>query len=69
MDLALNNQRRLICRFKEKPNQTKLNVNDIALLANTLAQAKSLLHSLERAAGWIVLNGNADITEYMYFNQ
>ena len=33
--------------------------DDIALLANTSAQAKPLLYSLERA----------DKTEYMYFNQ
>ena len=43
--------------------------NDIALLANTPAQAESLLHCLERAAGSISLNVNADNTEYMCFNQ
>ena len=42
---------------------------DIALLANTLAQAESLLHSLERAAGGIGLLVNVDKTEYMRFNQ
>ena len=41
--------------------------DDIALLAPT--QAKSLLHSLERAAGGIGLHSNANKTEYMYFNQ
>ena len=39
--------------------------DNIELLANTPAQAKSLLHSLERAAGGIGLHGNADKTEYM----
>ena len=43
--------------------------DDIVLLANTPAQAKSLLHSLERAAGGIDLYVNADKTEYMCFNQ
>ena len=33
--------------------------DDIALLANTPAQAKSLLHSLERAAGAINIHVNA----------
>ena len=44
-------------------------VGDIALLANTPAQANSLLHSLERAAAGIGLHVNADKTEYMCFNQ
>ena len=43
--------------------------DDIALLANTPAQAETQLHSLERAAASIDLNVNADKTEYMYFNQ
>ena len=38
--------------------------NDIALQANTPAQAKTLLHSLEQAAGGIALHVNADKTEY-----
>ena len=42
---------------------------DIGLLANTLAQAESLLHSLERAAAGIGLHVNADKTEYMCFNR
>ena len=43
--------------------------DDIALLANTPAQAESLLRSLERAAGGIGLLVNADKTEYMCLNQ
>ena len=43
--------------------------NDIALLANTPAQAETLLHSLERAAGGIGLHVNAHKTECMWFNQ
>ena len=39
------------------------------LLVNTPAQTKSLLHSLEWAAGSIGLHVNADKTEYMCFNQ
>ena len=42
--------------------------DDILLLANTSIQAKSLLHSLEWAAGGIGLHVNAK-TEYMCFNQ
>ena len=37
--------------------------DDIMLLANTPAQAESLLHSLERAAGGIGLHVNADKTQ------
>ncbi len=43
--------------------------DDIAFLANTPAQAKTLLNSLERAAAGIGLHVNADNTEYMCFNQ
>ena len=43
--------------------------NDIALLANTPAQAETLLHCLEQAAAGIGLHVNADKTEYMCFNQ
>ena len=44
-------------------------VDDIELLANTPAQAESLLHSLERVEGGIGLHVNADKTEFMFFNQ
>ena len=40
-----------------------------ALLANTPAQAETLLHSLERSAASINLHVNADKTGYMYSNQ
>ena len=40
--------------------------DDIVLLANTTAQAETLLHSLERAAGSKGRYVNADKTEYMY---
>ena len=42
--------------------------NDIALLANTPAQAESQLHNLERAAAGISLHVHADKTEFMCFN-
>ena len=45
------------------------NVDDIALLANSPAQAKSLQHCLERAPGGIGLHVNADKTECICFNQ
>ena len=41
-------------------------VDDIAHIANTPAQAETLQHNLEQAAGDI---GNADKIEYMCFNQ
>ena len=44
-------------------------VDNIAILANTPAQAESLLHSLERAAACIGLHVNAHKTEYKCFNQ
>ena len=43
-------------------------VDEITLLANTPSQAESLLHILERAAGYIGLHVNADKTEYICFN-
>ena len=43
--------------------------DDIAILANALAQAETLLHSLERASASIDLHVNAHKTEYMCFNQ
>ena len=43
--------------------------DDIALQANTPAQAKTQLHTLERAAGGIGLHVNAYKTEYMCFDQ
>ena len=43
--------------------------DNIALLANTPAQAETQLHSLERAAAGIGLHVNADKTEYICFNQ
>ena len=43
--------------------------DDIELLANAPTQAKTLLHSLERAAAGIGLHVKAHKTEYMCFNQ
>ena len=43
--------------------------DDIAILANTLNQAETLLHSLERAAAGVGLYVNAHETEYMCYNQ
>ena len=59
-------------RSRRYPAQTITDVDyadNIALLAITLVQAESLLHSLERASGGIRLHVNAGKTEYMYFNQ
>ena len=43
--------------------------NDIAILANTPNQAKTLLHSLEWVAAGIGLHVNAHKTKYMCYNQ
>ena len=42
-----------------------VNADNIALLVNTPVQAKTLLRSLEWAAGDIDLHVNANKTEYM----
>ena len=56
-------------RYPAKTITDADNADDIALLANLPAQAKTLLHSLERAAAGIGLHVNAHQTEYMCFNQ
>ena len=59
-------------RSRRYPTQTITDtdyVDDIAILANTPTQAKTQLHSLERAAAGTGLHINADKTENMYFNQ
>ena len=59
-------------RSRRYPTQTITGADyadDIALLANTHAQAESLQHSLEWAAAGIGLHVNADKTEYMRFSQ
>ena len=43
--------------------------DDLMLLANTPLQAESLLHVLAEAVGGIILFGNADETECIYFKQ
>ena len=58
-------------KSRRYPAQTITDVDyadDIALLANTPTQAKTLLHSLERAAAGIGLHVNAHKTKYMCFN-
>ena len=45
------------------------NVDDVALLVNTPAQAESLLHSLEQTARGIGHFVNSNKTEFMCFNQ
>ena len=43
--------------------------DDLAILANSSAQAETQLHSMEQAAAVIGLHVNAHKTEYMCFNQ
>ena len=55
-------------RSRRYPAQTITNTDyadGIALLANTPAQAESLLHRLEKAASRIGLHLNTDKTEYV----
>ena len=59
-------------RSRRYPAQTITDADyadDIALLANTSAQAETLLHSLEQAAADIGHQVNAQKMEYMCFNQ
>ena len=59
-------------RSRSYPSKTITNADytdDIAPLANTPAQAKTLLHSLERATAGIGLHVNTHKMEYMCFNQ
>ena len=59
-------------RSRRYPAHTITDVNytdDIALLANSPAQAETLLHNLEQAAAGIGLHVNIHKTEYMCFNQ
>ena len=69
MDLMKENGITLAkARNRWYPAQTIINADcadDIALLVNTPTQAKSLLHSLERAVGGIGLHVNTDKTEFM----
>ena len=75
---VMNGGKRYLC-IKQKPYVVGIvcihkitdadYTNDIAHLANTPAQAKTLLYSLERAAAGIGLYVNANKMEYMCFNQ
>ena len=59
-------------RSKKYPEQTIMDMDytdDIALLANAPAQAKTLLYSLEQAPAGIALHVNAHKTKYMCFNE
>ena len=59
-------------RSRQYPAETITDANcadDIALLANTLTQAESLLHNLEHAVGSINLHVNAYKLECMCFYQ
>ena len=55
--------------FELTKKRSRRYADDIATLANTPNQAKTLLHSLERAAAGIGLHVNAHKTEYMCYNQ
>ena len=56
-------------RYPTKTITDADHADDIAILANTLNQAETLLHSLERDAAGICLHVNAHKTEYMCYNQ
>ena len=73
IDLMKDNSFKLAKERNRKcPSQTIMDADyadDIAILANTSAQAETLLHSVERAARGIGHHVNADKTEYLCFNQ
>ena len=56
-------------RSRRYPAKTITNADYKAILANVPNQAKTPLHSLERAAAGIGLHVDAHKTEYMCFNQ
>ena len=56
-------------RYPTKTITDADNADDIVILANTPAQAETLLHSLEWVAACIDLHVNAHKIEYMCFNQ
>ena len=56
-------------RYPERTITDAVDADSITILANTLAQAETLLHSLERAAAGIGLHVNAHKTEYMCLSQ
>ena len=56
-------------KVPRKTNTDADYTDDMALLANTSAQADTLLHSLEQATAGIGLHVNVHKTEYMCFNQ
>ena len=56
-------------RSRRYPAKTITDADYIAILANAPAQAKTLMHSLERAARGIGLHVNAHKTECMCLNQ
>ena len=56
-------------RSRRYSRKTITDADYIALLANTPAQAETLLHSLEQATAGIVLHVNAHKREYMCFYQ
>ena len=59
-------------RSRRYPAQTIMDadyVHNVAFLANTIAKAKTLLHSLERASAGRGLHVNTHMTEYKCYNQ
>ena len=68
-DNGFNLAKERIRRYAEQTIMDKYCADDIALLANTRAQAETMLHGFKRAATGIGLHVNADKTEYMCFNQ
>ena len=56
-------------RSRRYPAKTITDADYAALLTNALAQAETLLHSLERSAAGTDLHFNAHMMEYMFFDQ
>ena len=71
LNIHRSNKRKKVPHYSRwYPAETMLNIDyadDLALLINTLAQAKCLLYSLEQAAGGIGIYVKANETEYACF--
>ena len=69
MNIDWSNKRKWFYTGKKKARSRQYPPETIVLLANTLAQAESLHHILEQAAGSIGFHMNANKTEYMCFKR
>ena len=67
--MALRIKKAKSSRYPVETTTDTGNADDLALQANTPAQAESLLHGLEQAAESIGLHVNTNKTEYIVLNK